>query len=89
MLQPKLEPEQSRCACGRDLVDASAFVHQSSSGRYVYRRCACGAEWTEEQGQFDPHSPISWDELLEVHERLAAFRGSLNELLGAGRPAVT
>jgi hypothetical protein len=77
-----MEPEEPRCACGRERDDAAAFAHQSGSGRYIYRRCVCGSEWTERQGLFDPSSPISWDELLEVHEKLNLFRGSLSELLG-------
>jgi hypothetical protein len=30
----------------------------------------------------DRTKPVSFDEILDVHERLSAFEGTLNELLG-------
>jgi len=41
----------------------------------------CGAEWTEHQTDIDPMDPVSSDEVIEVHTRLAKFEGSISELL--------
>ena len=86
MQKPKPEPEPSRCDCGREISQSSAATYTSSSGRYVFHRCECGAEWTEQVDRVDRSEPVSSDELLEVHERLAEFTGSINDLLGL-RPA--
>ena len=82
MQRRKPEPETARCDCGRDLADASILVYRSSNGRFIFHRCECGAEWTENQASVDPSQPITSDEVLEVHECLARFEGPINELLG-------
>ncbi len=41
----------------------------------------CGTEWTEHQTDVDPTDPVSSDEVIEVHKRLATFEGSIAELL--------
>jgi len=82
----KLEPEKGRCACGRHTKDASVYVYRSHTDRYLFHRCECGAEWTEHQTDIDPTDPVSSDEVLEVHTRLAKFEGSIAELLER-RPA--
>jgi hypothetical protein len=79
--KPKLGPESSVCACGRRRDAASSFVHQSNVATYVYRRCECGAEWTESRPSLDRTEPVSIDEVLEVHVSLLAFEGSLRELV--------
>lgn len=82
MQKPKPDPDLSRCACGRDIAEASAASYSSSTARYVFHRCECGSEWTERLDQVDHSEPVSTDELLEVHERLAEFSGSIQDLLG-------
>lgn len=81
MQQRDMERESARCACGRELAIASRFVHQSALGLFVYRRCDCGEEWTEHEAAIDLATPVSADEVLEVHERLEAFAGSLEQLI--------
>ncbi len=81
MQRSKLEPDNGKCACGRRLKDASAYLYRSHSDRYVFRRCECGTEWTEHQMDIDPAEPVSSDEVIEVHKRLAKFEGSIAELL--------
>ncbi len=79
---PKLEPDRGNCACGRKLKDASAYVYRSHNERYVFHRCECGVEWTEHHTDIDPMDPVSSDEVIEVHKRLAKFEGSIADLLG-------
>ena len=38
-------------------------------------------EWTVHQIDVDPLQPVSSDEVIEVHKRLAKFEGSIVELL--------
>jgi hypothetical protein len=77
----KLEPEKGKCACGRRLKDASFYLYRSHSDCYVFHRCECGTEWTEHQTDIDLAEPVSSDEVIEVHKRLAKFEGSIAELL--------
>jgi hypothetical protein len=79
--QPKLGPDSAVCACGRRRDAASAFIHQSNVATYVYHRCECGAEWTESRPSVDRSEPVSTDEVLEVHQSLAQFEGSLRDLI--------
>ena len=81
MQKSKLEPEKGKCACGRRLKDASVSIYRSHSDCYVFHRCECGTEWTEHQMDIDPSEPVSSDEVIEVHKRLATFEGSISELL--------
>jgi hypothetical protein len=37
-------------------------------------------EWTERRSSADRMDPVSSDEVLEVHEQLAAFEGSFSDL---------
>lgn len=85
MQQPKLEPEPVECACGRNLADASVVAYSSARGHCLYHRCQCGAEWTECHAELDKQQPISSDELLDLHQRLADFEGPIQELLGNHR----
>ena len=78
----KPEPEPQRCACGRQRAAAAANSYRSHNGRFVFHRCDCGAEWTDRLEAPDPAEPVTSDEVLEVHERLAHFEGQLAELLG-------
>jgi len=82
MQRSKPEPETLKCACGRDRSAAATTVYRSPQGRYEFHRCDCGVEWTERLVAYDPTQPVSSDELLEVHERLLGFEGSLAELIG-------
>ena len=69
------------CVCGRKLEDADVRVYRSHTDRCLFYRCECGAEWTEHQIDIDPTDPVSSDEVIEVHTRLAKFEGSIYELL--------
>ena len=82
MQSSRLEPDEVRCLCGRLNADANAVSYPSTLVRYVFRRCGCGREWTECLPMIDRSTPVSLDEILDVHERLTAFEGPLNELLG-------
>jgi hypothetical protein len=77
----KLEPEKGKCACGRRLKDAAVYTYRSHTERWFFHRCECGKEWTEHLTDIDPTDPVSSDEVIEVHTRLAKFEGSIAELL--------
>ncbi len=81
MQKSKPESEKNRCVCGRKLKDASSYVYRSSAERYVFHRCECGVEWTEHHRDINPTDPVSSDEVIEVHKRLAKFEGSIADLL--------
>ena len=81
MQESNLEPRDGKCVCGRKLKDAAVYVFRSHTDRCLYHRCACGAEWTEHQIDVDPADPVSSEEVIEVHVRLAKFEGSLSDLL--------
>jgi hypothetical protein len=81
-MQESQQPEILRCVCGRNRADAYSHEYRAQSGHFFYRRCTCGMEWTERQIDADRGQPVSSDEVLEVHERLAAFEGSFSDLLG-------
>ncbi len=81
MQKSNLEPGRNKCVCGRKLEDAAVYVYRSHTDRCVSHRCMCGAEWTEHQTDIDPMDPVSSDEVIEVHTRLAKFEGSISELL--------
>ncbi len=72
---------EGSCSCGRWLAAATIYSYRSRGDRYLFHRCACGTEWTEHQTGIDPMDPVSSDEVIEVHIRLAAFVGSITELL--------
>ena len=74
-------PEKAKCVCGRRLRDASVYIYRTHSDRYHFHRCECGMEWTVHQADVDPTDPVSSDEVIEVHKRLAKFEGSIAELL--------
>ena len=78
---PPLERQPSTCACGRQLDAAATSVYRSPTRRTVYRRCACGREWTESDHPVAIGDPISTDELLELHASLQREDWSLGELL--------
>ena len=82
MQQSKPEPEPT-CVCGRPRAEAVAAVYRSSIAEFVFHRCPCGLEWTERRAGIDRSEPVSTDEVIEVHQCLAAFEGPLSELLGA------
>lgn len=81
MQRSKLEPDKGKCACGRPSKDAEVYIYRSHTDRYLFHRCECGTEWTEHQTDIDPTDPVSSDEVIEVHKRLAKFEGSIAELL--------
>ena len=87
MRSSRLEPEEVRCSCGRLTAHATAASYASTLVRYVYRRCQCGHEWTERLQTVDRTIPVTFDEVLDVHERLTAFKGPLTELLGLEKSA--
>jgi hypothetical protein len=77
----KLEPDRGKCACGRRLKDAAVYTYRTRTDRFLFHRCECGSEWTEHLIDVDPTDPVSSDEVIEVHKRLAKFEGSIEELL--------
>jgi hypothetical protein len=79
--QPKLGPEPSVCPCGRRRDAAASYIHQSNVATYVYHRCECGVEWTESHPCVDRSLPVSTDEVLEVHQALTDYEGSLRDLV--------
>jgi hypothetical protein len=79
--ESNLEPGKDKCVCGRKLEDAAVYVFRSHTDRCIFHRCQCGVEWTEHQTDIDPMDPVSSDEVIEVHARLAKFEGSISELL--------
>ena len=81
MQKSRLEPEKGKCACGRRLQDAAIYTYRSRSDRFLFHRCDCGVEWTEHHVDIDPTDPVTSDEVIEVHRRLAKFEGSIAELL--------
>ncbi|MFI5283024.1 MAG: hypothetical protein ACHQ0J_07830 [Candidatus Dormibacterales bacterium] len=81
MQRAKPEPEDGKCKCGRPRHDASIYTYRSAADRYVFHRCECGTEWTEHLADVDPTEPVSSDEVIEVHKRLAQFEGSIAELI--------
>jgi hypothetical protein len=83
----KPEPEEGKCACGRSRLEASVNTYRSHTDRYIFHRCECGAEWTDHVTDVDPSAPVSSDEIIEVHRRLARFEGSIAELIGENRLA--
>ena len=82
MQKRKLERETLICRCGRELKAAAANTYRSPLGvRFVFHRCECGLEWTEQFQDVDRSEPITGDELLTVHEVLVAYEGTLPGLL--------
>jgi hypothetical protein len=75
------QPGNGRCACGRKLEDAAVYVYRSHVDRYLFHICDCGTEWTERQTDIDRADPVSSDEVIEVHARLAKFDGPISQLL--------
>jgi hypothetical protein len=81
MQKSRLRPgDRGKCACGRKLAEADVYLYRSHSGTCIFHRCECGAEWTEHRTDLDLTDPISSDEVIEVHARLATFRGPMPEL---------
>ncbi len=79
--------EELFCECGRPRAEAMVSSYAAHSGHYLFHRCDCGAEWTDQLDEVDSSEPVSPDEVLEVHQRLAAFEGSFVDLFGGVRPA--
>jgi len=84
MQQSQPEPDLA-CTCGRQRAEAEATVYRSPVAEFVFHRCPCGREWTERRAGIDRSEPVSTDEVIEVHQCLAAFEGPLSELLSAPR----
>ena len=82
MQKPKKELEAPRCSCGRSRSEAAVSTFRSQSSLFTFHRCECGLEWTEHSVGVDRSQPVSTDEVIEVHERMAEFEGPLSELLG-------
>lgn len=71
-----------RCACGLPADGATVTTYRSIHGTYRYHRCPCGMEWTEHDPHPDLSSAVTGDEVIEVHEQLKEFHGTLRALLG-------
>ncbi len=82
-MQPS-QPESNtvQCACGRGADEATVTFYRSLHGTYRYHRCPCGMEWTEHDPHPDLSSPVTGDEVIEVHVHLKEFHGTLRSLLG-------
>jgi len=81
MHKPRKEPEAARCSCGRNLREAAVSTFRSQAVLFTFHRCECGLEWTERSQGIDRSEPVTTDEVIEVHERMAAFEGPLTELI--------
>ena len=81
MQESNLESVKGQCVCGRKLENADTYVYRSHTDCCIFHRCQCGAEWTEHRADIDPTAPVTSDEVIEVHVRLAKFDGSISELL--------
>jgi hypothetical protein len=77
----KPEPDGGKCKCGRPRDGVSSYTYRSHADRYVFYRCECGSEWTDHLTDVDPTDPVSSDEVIEVHKRLAKFEGSIADLI--------
>ena len=82
MQKPNKEPEPPRCSCGRSRSEAAVSTFHSQASLFTFHRCECGLEWTEQSLGVDRSQPVTTDEVIEVHERMARFEGPLSELLG-------
>jgi hypothetical protein len=82
--KPEAEPEPT-CVCGRARSEAVASSYRSYVAEFVFHRCPCGLEWTERRDGIDRSAPVSMDEVIEVHQCLAAFEGPLSQLVEAPR----
>lgn len=78
--QPDEDPGRA-CACGRNRSQAAASVYRSHRSVFTFLRCECGREWTERRDAFDPATPVTTDEVIEVHQLLRRFRGPITEML--------
>lgn len=81
MQKSRIGPDKGKCACGRRRSEATIFTYRSRTDRYLFHRCECGSEWTEHVTDIDPADPVSSDEVIEVHKRLAKFEGPIADLL--------
>jgi len=81
MQESNLESVTGMCVCGRKLENADVYVYRSHTDCCIFHRCQCGAEWTEHRTDIDPTAPVTSDEVIEVHIRLAKLEGSILELL--------
>ncbi len=72
----------AKCSCGRPQSDAHFVIQRSIDRRFTYYRCECGREWTITEAIDNVLEPVTANEVIEVHERLAKFEGSFRELLG-------
>jgi hypothetical protein len=82
MSAKKSGPSSGACACGRPADDVSVYRFRSGPNRYLFHRCVCGSEWTDSRPDIDLSAPVSSEEVIDVHRRLAAFHGGLADLLG-------
>jgi len=82
MLSSQPESNMVHCACGRAADEATVTMYRSLHGTYRYHRCSCGMEWTEHDPHPDLSSPVTGDEVIEVHVHLKEFHGTLRSLLG-------
>jgi hypothetical protein len=72
---------EGRCSCGRWLAAAASYSYRSGTDRYLFHRCDCGHEWTEHESHIDLTEPVSSDEVIAVHVRMANFDGPIGDLL--------
>jgi hypothetical protein len=80
MQQSQPDPVET-CGCGRSRQQAVSSLYRASAAVFVFHRCLCGLEWTEQRPAVDAREPVSDDELIEVHVQLARFEGSIAELI--------
>jgi len=76
-------PAILRCDCGRPWSECVYIVQRSGIHRWLYYRCQhCSREWTVQEDVADLETPVSSDEVLEVH-RLLDVEADLVQLFKA------
>ena len=85
MHNTQLHQTSGGCACGRDRTDAAPTILHSVTGTYVFRRCACGLDWTEHGAGRDPSEVHSSVDVAEAHAQFKAFHWSVSEEPAARR----
>lgn len=86
-MQQSQPDTMAACACGRTQEEIVTSVFRAQAAVFVFYRCPCGLEWTEQRPAVDTAEPISDDELIEVHLQLARFEGPIAQLIAQIRAA--
>lgn len=71
-------------ACGTAVSADGIRTYSRGEERFVFYRCSCGSEWTDQLPGVDRSHAVSADEVLDVHQRLLFYRGGLKDLISGG-----